>query len=356
MSQSAQKSSSSKTATTERDAVVAVVPLGRQWPTIDPFLFCVHHNDRYPLANDDMSPKASLAGRKLGMDFDGKDGWSMYHGRSVPGFPQHPHRGFETVTVVRKGLIDHSDSVGATARYGGGDVQWLTAGKGVLHAEMFPLVNTDADNHTELFQIWLNLPKADKFSEPRFTMFWNEDIARRTLTDDNGNKTELVVVAGTFGDAKGLPPPQDSYGSKERSDLAIWTLKMAPGAKVTLPASKPGTHRVAYVFEGNGVEVGGRSVVNESAVQLEGDIAVDVVNGDRETEILVLQGKPIGEPVAQHGPFVMNSQAEIQQAFADYRRTEFGGWRWGKDDPVHARTETRFAKHTDGRIERPKTA
>ena len=345
---------SSKTATTAADPVIAIVPLGRQWPTVDPFLFCVHHNDRYPRGDDKMAPVASLQGRQMGSDFGGKDGWSMYHGRSVPGFPQHPHRGFETVTVVRKGLIDHSDSVGATARYGGGDVQWLTAGKGVLHAEMFPLVKNDADNHTELFQIWLNLPKADKFSEPRFTMFWNEDIPRRVLTDAAGKKTELVVIAGKWADAQGLSPPQDSYGNKERADLAIWTLKLEPGATVTLPAANDGTHRVAYVFEGNGTQFGEHSVPPASAVQLEGALDVVIVNGDAAAEILVLQGKPIGEPVAQHGPFVMNTQAEIQQAFADYRRTEFGGWRWGKDDPVHARTETRFAKHADGRTERPK--
>ena len=346
----------SSSTTTSRDPVIAVVPLGRQWPTIDPFLFCVHHDGRYPAGDDKMAPVASLQGRQLGADFGGKDGWSMYHGRTVPGFPQHPHRGFETVTVVRKGLIDHSDSVGATARYGGGDVQWLTAGKGVLHAEMFPLVHSDRDNHTELFQIWLNLPKADKFAEPRFTMFWNDDIPRRVLTDDNGKKTEVVVVAGAFADAKGLPPPKDSWGSKERADLAIWTVKLEPGAKVTLPAAREGTQRVAYVFAGNGATFAARAVKNGNAVQLEGDLAVEVENGDAETEILVLQGQPIGEPVAQHGPFVMNSQAEIQQAFDDYRSTGFGGWRWGRDDAVHPRTETRFAKHADGRTERPKTA
>jgi redox-sensitive bicupin YhaK (pirin superfamily) len=85
----------------------------------------------------------TLEGRRLGADFEGLDGWSMYHGRTIPGFPQHPHRGFETVTVVRRGLLDHSDSLGATARYGEGDVEWLTAGRGILHAEMFPLVHRD---------------------------------------------------------------------------------------------------------------------------------------------------------------------------------------------------------------------
>src|SRR5580658_7852986 len=138
-----------------REIILATAPLGMPWPTPDPFLFCVHHDDHYPAGNGSFGPAASLVGRQLGSDFAGVDGWRMYHGRTVPGFPQHPHRGFETVTIVRSGLIDHSDSLGATARFGHGDVQWLTAGKGISHCEMFPLVNTSEPNPAELFQIWL---------------------------------------------------------------------------------------------------------------------------------------------------------------------------------------------------------
>ncbi len=159
-------------------SVLETLPLGMPWVTADPFLFCVHHDDRYPAGNEKLGPAASLAGRKLGMDFDGKDGWRMYHGEVVPGFPQHPHRGFETVTIVRRGLVDHSDSLGAAARYGRGDVQWLTAGGGIVHSEMFPLVERDAPNPLELFQIWLNLPAKDKLVAPHFTMLWERDIPR----------------------------------------------------------------------------------------------------------------------------------------------------------------------------------
>jgi len=120
--------------------ILAVHPLGFPWKTQDPFLFCVYHKDDYPKGNDDLGPAASLAGRNLGQDFVIKDGWRMYHGHKVPGFPSHPHRGFETVTIVNKGFADHSDSLGATARFGEGDVQWLTSGKGLQHSEMFPLL------------------------------------------------------------------------------------------------------------------------------------------------------------------------------------------------------------------------
>src|ERR1044071_4479710 len=123
------------------DAHLRLDPLGFAGPAPGPFLMCVPHEDASPAGNDDLGPAASLAGRDIGQDFAGKDGWRMYHGETVPGFPGHPHRGFETVTIVRRGLIDHSDSLGAAARFGLGDVQWLTAGKGIVHSEMFPLLD-----------------------------------------------------------------------------------------------------------------------------------------------------------------------------------------------------------------------
>src|SRR5919112_1973907 len=159
-----------------QDPILNVAPLSFPWQTKDPFLVCVHHVDLYPQGNERLGPAASLEGRNIGQDFAGKDGWRMYHGDAVPGFPQHPHRGFETVTIVRRGLIDHSDSLGAAARFGRGDVQWLTAGKGIVHSEMFPLLDQKKPNPLELFQIWLNLPRADKLVDPFFTMFWEGDI------------------------------------------------------------------------------------------------------------------------------------------------------------------------------------
>jgi redox-sensitive bicupin YhaK (pirin superfamily) len=163
-----------------------VIPLQGPWPTLDPFLFCVHHDDIYPQGDGNLGPKASLAGCQIGQDFSGKDGWSMYHGDTMPGFPQHPHRGFETVTVARHGYIDHSDSLGASARFGEGDLQWMTAGKGVVHSEMFPLLDESGGNHTELFQLWLNLPAHNKMAPPEFAMFWNEDIPHFVEHDDEG--------------------------------------------------------------------------------------------------------------------------------------------------------------------------
>ncbi|MCB0357494.1 MAG: pirin family protein, partial [Bdellovibrionales bacterium] len=113
------------------------------WKTKDPFLFCAFHNDQYPKANRFLGPKSDIQDRPLGQDFTLKDGFRMYHGKTIPGFPLHPHRGFETITLVRKGFVDHADSLGAAGRYGRGDVQWMTAGCGIQHSEMFPLLQQD---------------------------------------------------------------------------------------------------------------------------------------------------------------------------------------------------------------------
>ena len=334
--------------------VIKAHPLGFQWPTIDPFLFCVYHDDRYPRGNAQLGPDASLARRNIGQDFEGKDGWRMYHGTSVPGFPSHPHRGFETVTIVREGLIDHSDSLGATARFGGGDVQWLTAGKGIVHAEMFPLLDPQRPNRLELFQIWLNLPGSHKMVDPHFTMFWSEQIPRHRATDSEGRPTDIACIAGALrgSPARPLAPPPDSWASREGSDLAIWTLRMAPGARWTLPAATgPGTRRMLYFFKGASLTLDGSVLRQHAALELRGGQDVELVNGAEEAEMLVLQGRPIGEPVAQYGPFVMNSEAEIRQAFADYRSTGFGGWPWPDTAPVHGQEIRRFATHADGKSE-----
>jgi quercetin 2,3-dioxygenase len=337
--------------------IIRTQPLGMPWATIDPFLFCVYHDDAYPKGNAQMGPDASLAGRNIGQDFAGKDGWRMYHGETVPGFPSHPHRGFETVTIVRKGLIDHSDSLGATARFGGGDVQWLTAGRGIVHSEMFPLLQRDAANPLELFQIWLNLPAKNKMVAPHFTMLWSENIPQQRFTDAHGHTTDVSCIAGRLADVGApLAPPPDSWASQAEADVAIWTLKMAPGARWTLPAATgAGTRRQLYFFKGASVTVGGERIGGHGAIELRASVEVELVNGSETSEFLVLQGRPIGEPVAQYGPFVMNTRAEIEQAFADYQRTQFGGWPWDDNAPVHGREPTRFARHADGRVEQRQT-
>jgi hypothetical protein len=345
--------------TEAKSPVLETVPLGTRWPTIDPFLFCVHHDDRYPAGNEVLAPAVPIDDRDLGQDFSGRDGWSMYHGLLVPGFPQHPHRGFETVTFVRTGLIDHSDSLGAAARFGRGDVQWLTAGRGIQHAEMFPLLDRDNPNPLELFQIWLNLPAADKMVDPYFTMLWREDLPVVRVTDRAGLATTITVLAGSLAGSAVPPPPPDSYAARPDADLAIWHLDVEAGATWEIPpAAGPETVRVLYAFEGETLRVtspagDGTEVANDTAVVVDSQVPVRLVAGAAPVEILLLQGRPIGEPVAQYGPFVMSTRAEIEQAFRDYQASGFGGWPWADEAPNHGPDQGRFARHPDGRSEEP---
>ncbi|TXD36722.1 pirin family protein [Lujinxingia vulgaris] len=340
---------------TKKDAIRAIVPLtSTPWPTLDPFLFCVHHNDHYPVANEKMGPDASLAGRNIGNDFSGKDGWSMYHGDTVPGFPRHPHAGFETVTIARKGFIDHSDSMGASARFGQGDVQWMTAGKGVVHSEAFPLLDRENPNTTELFQIWLNLPREDKKKDAYFTMFWNETIPRHLIKEGDATVGEVAVIAGALHGLDAPTPPPSSWAARDESNIAIWTIKLQPGASFTLPAANDETGRVLYFFEGDALTLEDVVMEPRHGAQVEGDAEVTLQNtGSTLAEVLVLQGRPIGEPVVQHGPFVGNYQGDIRQIMIDYQNTGFGGWPFDADAPVHPRDKGRFAIHADGREETP---
>ena len=329
--------------------LLRIAPLGTPpWETPNPFLFCVHHLDHYPRGDGRFGPAASLAGRAIGQDFAGKDGWRMYHGATVPGFPQHPHRGFETVTVVRRGLVDHSDSLGAQARYGEGDVQWLTAGAGIQHAEMFPLVHEDRENTLELFQIWLNLPAADKMAPPYFAMFWADAVPRTAPVAG----VEVTVVAGALGEVRPPPPPPHSYASRPESDVAIWTIRMETGAAWTMPPAARGSNRFLYFFAGKNLRIAGEVLAQPMIAVADPDVPLPLEATDSAVELLLLQGRPIAEPVAQYGPFVMNTRAELQQAFEDFQRTQFGGWRWGEPGPVNG-SRGRFAQRPDGQVEQP---
>jgi len=334
-------------------AIISIKPLGFPWETQNPFLFCVHHLDHYPKGNDGLGPDASLAGRNLGNDFTLRDGWRMYHGDTIPGFPMHPHRGFETVTVVLKGFVDHSDSHGAAGRYGNGDVQWMTAGSGLQHAEMFPLLNKEGSNTLELFQIWLNLPANKKFVDPHFRMLWAESIPVYRHVDDLGKATEVIVIAGTLEGVKAPDPAPDSWAADITNEIAIWRIRMEPGAVWKVPAASASVNRSLFFFTGAGLSVNGEKFDDPKAFELKAEADLELDNGPSESQLLLLQGKPISDPVVQYGPFVMNSQAEIQQAMYDYQRTRFGGWPWPRPDQVHGKHKGRLAKYADGHVETP---
>jgi hypothetical protein len=331
------------------DAVIELFELGMPWIGHDPFIFTVHHLDHYPAGDDDLGPVEPLYGRRIGSDFSYIDGWSMYHGERVPGFPQHPHRGFETVTVVRRGYVDHSDSLGATARYGEGDVQWLTTGGGIQHAEMFPLLDPTGPNPLELYQIWLNLPPESKMVPAYFGMLWSEDIP----SVEPASGVRVDVVAGPIEDQKPPSPPPDSWAARPDADMAIWVIGLEPGAEWQMPTAPAGVNRTIHCHAGGDVEISGTHIGKGVGARLRPEVPVTLANrGDAPARFLLLQGRPIGAPVFQMGPFVMNSPEELRQAVDDYRRTQFGPWPWDGPSPTHARSEGRFAIHVGGRVER----
>lgn len=333
--------------------VLGVQKLGPQWSMDNPFLFGAHHLDLYPAGNAHQGADISWAGRNKGSDFSGKDGFSFYHGNQVPGFPAHPHRGFETVTIVLNGMVDHFDSKGAAGRYGNGDVQWLTTGKGCQHSEMFPLVYHDKPNTTELFQLWLNLPARNKFAEPDYQMFWSEDIPKQNETDVYGKTVSVKIIAGNWKNVQALSPNPESWAANPDNHVGIFLLKMDPGANVTLPAVSSTLNRNLYFYEGGGlIHIGGLNIGTSNRVKLNGHAEINIQNGDKDSYLALLEGEPINEPVVQYGPFVMNTESEIRQAFADYQRTEFGGWPFDKHDPVNDVDSGRFARYPSGKIEK----
>lgn len=335
----------------ENKNIIKIKPLGFPWETQDPFIFCVHHRDEYPKGNATMGPDVSLAGRNIGQDFTIKDGWRMYHGENMPGFPYHPHRGFETITIVKEGVVDHSDSLGAAGRFSKGDVQWMTAGKGVQHSEMFPLIYEDKANPFEIFQLWLNLPRASKFVEPHFKMLWENQIPEHEEKSGLGGMVNIIVIAGALNDLKAPSPTPDSWAANPDNEVLILTIKMEANSEFIIPKAKNDVNRTIYFYKGSGLHILGQKLASYHSAQVKADVDIKLVAGNEDCFILVLQGKPINEPVVQHGPFVMNSYAEIQQAFDDYQRTQFGGWPWPEREQSHGRERGRFALHADGRLE-----
>lgn len=323
--------------------------MGFPWQTFDPFLFCAHHQDVYPSGNEQLGiNRDQLGGRALGSDFEKKDGFRMYHGKQVPGFPYHPHCGFETITLVTEGFIDHSDSLGAAARFGEGDVQWMTAGSGVQHSEMFPMLQSDKVNRLELFQIWLNLPARSKQVDAHFEMIWADEIPQWKAS---GVFTRLIY--GQIDQYKQSVCPPNSWAADQNNHLQLVQYILDPGATLQLPSTKEPLNRALYQYKGS-AEINGQAFEEGTGVFIEEYEKLTIINcSESPVYFILMQGKPIGEPVAKYGPFVMNTSQEIEQVIQNYRRTEFGGWPWPTAEHVHDAGRGRFAQYPDGYIKLP---
>ncbi|AYC31550.1 pirin family protein [Pseudomonas cavernae] len=228
------------------------------------------------------------------------------------GVGQHPHRGFETVTIVYQGELEHRDSTGSGGKIGPGDVQWMTAAGGILHEEFHSEAFTRSGGTLEMVQLWVNLPARDKLAAPGYQTLLDADIPQLALPDEAGS---LRLIAGAYGGNQG---PAQTFTAMD-----VWDIRLKRDKPVTLPVVA-GRSTALVVLRGS-VQVNGEQLVREAQLVLferAGDELQLEANGD--ATVLLLSGEPIDEPVVGYGPFVMNSQAEIDQAISDFQSGRFG--------------------------------
>jgi hypothetical protein len=229
------------------------------------------------------------------------------------GVGEHPHRGFETVTIVYAGEVAHRDSTGAGGVIGPGDVQWMTAGAGVLHQEFHSPGFAERGGEMEMAQLWVNLPAKDKAAKPRYQTLSKVEIPTVELPDAAG---AVRVIAGTYAGAKG---PAQTF-----TELNVLDAKLAAGKRAVFEV--PESHTVTILLRKGAVTLddGARLRPAQLAV-LSREGGPVAVAAESASELLLLTGAPIEEPIAAYGPFVMNTEAEIRQALADFRAGRFGG-------------------------------
>ncbi|WP_104490032.1 pirin family protein [Acinetobacter indicus] len=315
--------------------IYSVVPVTFRLDLKDPFIFCAHHLDHFPAGNAQLGPQTPPQNKE----------YNMYYGNVVPGFPEHPHTGFETITLVEQGVVDHFDSLGNAGRYADGDVQWLTTGNGVEHCEMFPLIEQEKENPLELFQIWFNSSPEQKKQAADYKMLWREQIPH--VTSDNG-QVDLRVISGSYKSSVALDRPPHSWAAPAENRVNIYLITLAAGAEVTIPATTATSTRFCYFYQGSQLTVSRETIAMKHLVELQPDVEIQLQAGDQEARILWLEGEPIGAPVAMRGPFVLNSDEELNAAFRRYRETQFGGWPWPSPAPVFEREQVRFATYNGG--------
>ena len=236
----------------------------------------------------------------------------MYHGKTVPGFPGHPHRGFETVTVVRKGLVDHADSLGAAGRYGNGDVQWMTAASGILHKEYHEESYSKKGGPFQMVQLWVNLPAKYKMTAPKYQSVTHSEMANFELPNQKG---KIEVIAGDYQGVKG--------SASTFTEIELYNLRLKAGAKANLET--PAHFNTALlVIEGSIIVNGTEKATTNQMVHFAHEGNAINIEASEDAVVLYLSGDPINEPIAQYGPFLMNKPEELQQAIEDYNTGKFG--------------------------------
>lgn len=228
------------------------------------------------------------------------------------GVGEHPHRGFETVTIVYDGEVEHRDSTGAGGKIGPGDVQWMTAASGILHEEFHSHDYTRRGGPFEVVQLWVNLPARDKMSEPRYQTLLDADIPAVALPDEAG---KVRVIAGEYAGHRG---PAQTH-----TPVNVWGVRLNPGGQARFEVPDGYTTAVVVLRGSAGVN-DGQIARAAQMVTLDRSGTGIIVEADSETRLLLLSGEPIDEPIVGHGPFVMNTEDQIRAAFNDFRSGRFG--------------------------------
>lgn len=227
------------------------------------------------------------------------------------GVEQHPHRGFETVTIVYSGEVEHRDTAGNTGKIGPGDVQWMTAASGVLHEEKHSAAFTKKGGTLEMVQLWVNLPAKDKMSAPRYQEILNQSIPIVKLDD---NQSQIRLIAGQFNGKDGA--------AKTFTPIHLYDICLAANSSLDIPINS-GFNALLFVMNGD-ISIEGKSVQTNELAILENEGSIVSLKAHKETKLLFMSGEAIDEPVVGMGPFVMNTQEEIYQAYNDFRSGKFG--------------------------------
>lgn len=337
-----------------RGVVLRYIDFDMHWDTEDPFTFVSHHRDNYPMGNSQQAPPYDMiAWRDLGHDYRKHNGFRMFNGKVVPGFPMHAHWGYETFTLAEEGYVDTFDSEGNQARFGFGDAQWVTASSKYQHNEMYPLVFQDRSNPNNITQIMINLPLEMKGSFNDVNMLWAEDIKHKKSTQDSGENVEVIVYAGSYENLTVNVPNPNSWAANPDNRVKIVQIKMDEGAEYVLKADSPEINRNLYFVSGSDADVGGFEAEAGYRMKLKPDIDIKIKNGDIPSKFWLLDGKPIKQKMSSFGPVILKDDKTVRAAMNDIRKHEFDIWPWNLIDKVHSIEAPRFIKYADGREEYP---
>ncbi len=258
-------------------------------------------------------PNAELTQQRVSpfllMDFNAE--YDFGPSDHLRGVDVHPHKGFETVTIAYKGSVAHHDSTGNSGIINPGDVQWMTAGAGILHKEYHEKEFSKKGGPFEMIQLWVNLPSKNKLASPQYQAITADQMGKVTLTDNSGT---VNVIAGSFNEHKG---PATTF-----TPVNMFYMRLKKGGK--LKTETPITHNTILLVVDGEITVNGEKAGQHDFVLFKNEGEEIDISADKDSVVLLLSGEPINEPIAQYGPFVMNTHRELQEAFEEFQSGKFG--------------------------------